>query len=257
MVYFQKALISLKLLPLKLSNNGTKVNYDFLNWRFLFWLSIRVGLTAVFIYSSLFVCPPDEWNVLSIVIVVLTIFGMSASILFPFMFAEAYVRNCPYSLRCKSELSTKQWIFLVTTNALFFVAFAPIALPQLLNCSANMLSCSIIIGTVTLLIVMATFEFLICSTIVCAWMNQMVDNCETVLDQKSPTLAKIKDVLCQYETLRVAVRFFVFQMFTAPQIVLILAVYIATAGTVDASHFFTRLFNYRFFQGTPTTMQAL
>ena len=104
---------------------------------------------------------------------------------------------------------------------------------------------------------MATFEFLICSTIVCAWMNQMVDNCETVLDQKSPTLAKIKDVLCQYETLRVAVRFFVFQMFTAPQIVLILAVYIATAGTVDVSHFFSRLFNYCFLQGTPTTMQAL
>ena len=78
---------------------------------------------------------------------------------------------------------------------------------------------------------MSTVEFLVGATIVCAWMNQMIFSCETVLAKNSPTLAEIKDVLCQYETLRVAVERFVFQMFTAPQIVAVLAFYIATAGT--------------------------
>ena len=237
MVYFQKIFISLKLLPLKLSTDETKVNYDFLNCRFLLWLVIRLGLTALFIYFNILVCPPDNWNVFSLIAMFMSTTGMSAMLLYPFIFAEAFVRLTPYSLRCKSELSTKQWVFLITNNVPFFVAIGLIALPQLLNCSANQFSVTAIIGAICILIGMSTVEFLIGATIICVWMNHMIDNCETVLDKKSPTLAEIKDVLCQYETLRVAVDRFVFLMFTAPQIVLILAVFIATAGTVQILYF--------------------
>ena len=213
-----------------LSNEG--VNYDLLNLRFLLWIGLRLGFTGFFIFYNLLVCPPDNWNTHSSATLALTTIGISSTIYIPLMFAEALVRYSPYSLRCKYELSTKQWMFLITINVLFFVASGLITLPQLLNCSATQFSMTVIIGTVCMLVGMAFTEFLVGSTIICSWMNHMIYNCKTVLGKKSPTLAEIKDVFCQYETLRVAVDRFVFMMFTAPQIVAILAFYIATAGTI-------------------------
>ena len=137
-----------------------------------------------------------------------------------FIFSKA--RFTPYSLRCQYELSSNSGYF----SSLPIGALGPISLPEELNCSANQLSVTVTIGTICTLI--SSVEFLVGATIVCAWINHMICSCETVLANNSPTLAETKDVLCQYETLRVAVDRFVFQMFTAPQIVAVLAFYICS-----------------------------
>ena len=179
----------------------------------------------------------DELSTHGIVTFIFTCFGMGITTLFPIVMAEAFIRHGAYAhCSCGTHLSTNVKIFVGILTPIFYTAFIPVAMPNILACSLNSFNVVSIIATLTFTNITGIVEFGVVALLISSWMKGLLSKCkaQTSEDQTSRlSYAGLEDVLSQYESFRFSTDRFVFFMFASAQIVAIMAFYIATNGKLQ------------------------
>lgn len=204
--------------------------------------SNRFSLSGLFVYYNVAVCPPESWSAHSFATFIFMLMAVQGSLLFLPMTAEGMVRYQPFSLKCNAETTKCLLMFLVLATLLVLFGMNLVFALRVLKCSSQAFNIAIS-ATMLPINIMSFIEQVMSFHMVFLWLNDIINNGKALLEKELPSLAEIKDILNQYETLKYSVDRMIFITYLCLQLVTILAFYIGTEGK-NKDYIFSTLFNY-------------